>query len=59
MSNRHASPPAGGHAMMPLSGRQADRLRDRLPTSEEIAAYALLFSVIWGALVLLFVGCLP
>ena len=45
--------------MMPLSGRQVDRLRDRLPTSEEIAAYALLFSVIWGALVLLFVGCLP
>ncbi|WP_332828938.1 hypothetical protein [Novacetimonas sp. GS1] len=45
--------------MTPLSDRQVERLRDRLPTSEEIAAYALLFSVIWGALVLMFIGCLP
>ncbi|BCZ75940.1 hypothetical protein [Novacetimonas maltaceti] len=45
--------------MTPLSDRQVERLRDRLPTAEEVVAYALLFSLIWGALVLLFVGCLP
>lgn len=45
--------------MNPLSDRQVERLRDRLPTAEEVAAYALLFSLIWGGLVLLFVGCLP
>ncbi|MFT8634213.1 hypothetical protein [Novacetimonas hansenii] len=45
--------------MNPLSNRQVERLRDCLPTAEEVAAYALLFSVIWGGLVLLFIGWLP
>ncbi|WP_332828233.1 hypothetical protein [Novacetimonas sp. GS1] len=45
--------------MTPLSDQQVERLRDCLPTAEEVAAHVLFCCVVWGCLELIVLECLP
>lgn len=45
--------------MIRFPDHHLDRIRDSLPTTQEIAAYVLLFCVIWGGLVLIVLEAQP
>ncbi|MBV0888104.1 hypothetical protein KTQ54_06060 [Komagataeibacter oboediens] len=45
--------------MIRIPDQQLDRIRDQLPTVQMVAAYALFFCLMWGALIWIVVEVLP
>ncbi|GCE78529.1 hypothetical protein [Komagataeibacter oboediens] len=45
--------------MIHIPDHHLNRIRDNLPTTQEIAAHVLLFCIIWGGLVLIVLEALP
>lgn len=67
MNNRRTILPNVGsrpvtHAPIRLTRHDHDvlaRIRDHLPTTQEIGAYALFFCLVWGVLILVMLEALP
>ncbi|GBR38299.1 hypothetical protein AA11826_1804 [Komagataeibacter oboediens DSM 11826] len=57
-SSPHTFPRDGG-SMIHIPDHHINRIRDNLPTTQEIAAHVLLFGIIWGGLVLIVLEALP
>ncbi|GCE89435.1 hypothetical protein [Komagataeibacter diospyri] len=45
--------------MIHIPDHHLDRIRDNLPTAQEVGAHVLLFCVIWGSLILIVLEALP
>ena len=45
--------------MIHISEHHLDRIRDNLPTAQEVGAHVLFFFLVWGFLGMIVLECLP